>query len=361
MLENSETSKNSELGSRSERLIGCLTYQSRASAPPSNEELNDLVTRARMRNNAHGVTGMLLYENGRFLQTLEGPTKGLETIWASIRQDKRHNDIEVLSQHLVSGRIFSEWDLLLYRKLDQAPKSLLERLRPKNPLAKHIPNLVRLALEADEPALNDLFAKLAEQGWNGDAMVRDLLEPAARAMGDAWLRDECSEFDLTLGLGMLQMAGHAVRYRTDPDELRGSQYTILLASAPGEPHIFGPSLLADQFTDAGWAVEMVFPTSNEALQNQLNDQQPDAVDIALSDALPRQSKVSKLRETVEQSRWSVSEHPLVVSVGGRLFAEASATAEQVGADHARQTIAGTRLSLRELVANTRALGEDTED
>ena len=347
--------------SQPDSLIGCLTYQSRASAPPSNTELEDLVTRARVRNQSFGVTGMLLYEDGRYLQTLEGPPKGLEVIWSSIKRDERHEDIEVLSQHLVSGRIFSDWDLLLYRKLDQAPKGRFDRLRPKNPLARRIPTLVKLAREANEPVLNDMFAQLAEKGWSGDSIVRDLLEPAARAMGDAWLADECSEFDLTLGLGMLQMAGHAVRYRKDPDELRGSQYTILLASAPGEPHIFGPSLLADQFTDAGWSVELVFPTSNEALQNQLNDQQPDAVDIALSDALPRQSRVSKLRETVEQSRWSVSDHPLVVSVGGRLFAEASATAEHVGADHARRSIAGTRLSLRELVEKTRHLSQDAED
>ena len=213
---------------------------------------------------------------------------------------------------------------------------------------------VKHALDANEPALNDLFARLAEKGWDGDAVVRELLEPAARAMGDAWLADECSEFDLTLGLGMLQMAGHAVRYRSDPEEMRGSRYTILLAAAPGEPHMVGPSLLADQFTDAGWGVEMVFPTSNEALQNQLNGQQPDAVGSALSDALPRQGKVSQLRDTVEQSRWSVAEHPLVVSVGGRLFAEASATADNVGADFARKTIAGTRLSLRELVEATRS-------
>ena len=339
-------------------MIGCLTYQSRAAAPPSDAELESLVLRARSRNQAHGVTGMLLYENGRFLQTLEGPPNGLDVIWSSIKRDERHNDIEVLSQHLVSGRLFQDWDLLLYRKLDQAPKTILEKLRRRNPLAKHVPALVKHALDANEQALNDLFARLAEKGWDGDAVVRELLEPTARAMGDAWLADECSEFDLTLGLGMLQMAGHAVRYRTDPEEMRGSRYTILLAAAPGEPHMVGPSLLADQFTDAGWGVEMVFPTSNEALQNQLNEQQPDAVDIALSDALPRQGKVSQLRETVEQSRWSVSEHPLVVSVGGRLFAEASATADNVGADFARKTIAGTRLSLRELVEATRADGGD---
>lgn len=341
---------------QSDTLIGCLTYQSRASVPPTKDELDEIVRLARVRNRANSVTGMLLYEDGRYLQTLEGPREGLGTIWSSIERDERHEDIEVLSQHLVTSRLFSDWDLMLYRRLDQAPKSFFERLRRSNPLADHVPKVARFALEANEPALNNLFAQLAEKGCDSDALVRELLEPAARAMGDAWLADECSEFDLTLGLGMLQMAGHAVRYRSDPDLLRGSQYTILLASAPGETHMFGPSLLADQFTDAGWSVEMVFPTSNEALLNQLNDQQPDAVDIALSDALPRQGKMSQLRDTVEQSRWSVTEHPLVVSVGGRLFAEAAATAENVGADFARDSMAGMRLRMSELVANARRQG-----
>lgn len=341
---------------QSDTLIGCLTYQSQATVPPSKDELDAIVSQARVRNQANGVTGMLLYEDGRYLQTLEGPPRGLDAIWSSIRSDERHCEIEVLSQHLVASRLFSDWDLMLYRRLDEAPKSFFERLRRRNPIAGHVPSVVKYALEANEPALNNLFAQLAEKGCDGDSIVRELLEPAARAMGDAWLADECSEFDLTLGLGMLQMAGHAVRYRQDPDQLRGSQYTILLASAPGESHMFGPSLLADQFTDAGWSVEMVFPNSNEALFNQLNEQQPDAVDIALSDALPRQGKMKELRETVEQSRWSVTDHPLVVSVGGRLFAEAAATAENVGADFARDSLAGMRLRMSELVANARRQG-----
>lgn len=340
-------------GSAPGDLIGCLTYQSRAASAPSEAELEALVAEARARNHSVGVTGMLLYENGRFLQTLEGPPDGLDAIWSSIRRDQRHADIEVLTQHLVSARLFSEWDLLLYSRLEQAPKSLLEKLRLKHPLAQHIPTLVKLALDANEQQLNDLFARLAEKGWTGDDLAKQLIEPAARSMGDAWLADECSEFDLTLGLGMLQMAGHAVRYSRDAESLRASKYTILLASAPGEPHMLGTSLLADQFTDAGWIVDMVFPSSDEALANQLSEQQPDAVDIGLSDAVPRHSKLSKLRETVKRSRWSMPDQPLVVSVGGRLFAEAAATAEHVGADHARKSLAGMRLNMAELVESAR--------
>lgn len=337
-------------------LIGCLTYQSRASTIPSETELNELVAKARSRNHSVGVTGMLLYEDGHFLQTLEGPPEGLGVIWDSIQHDERHTDIEILTEHYVGSRLFSDWDLLLYSKREQAPKSLWEKLRRKHPLAQHVPTVVKCAFEAHEQKLNDLLARLAEAGWNGEGVVRHLIEPAARAMGDAWMADECSEFDLTLGLGILQLASHAVRFSRDTDVLRQRSYAILLASAPGEPHMLGQSLLADQFTDAGWDVEMAFPTSNEALANQLSEQQPDAVDIGLSDSLARHGQIAQLRETVKQSRIAMPDQPLVVSVGGRLFAEATTTAEHVGADHSRLSIAGTRLRLAELVAHARRVG-----
>ncbi|MEE4152973.1 MAG: BLUF domain-containing protein [Erythrobacter sp.] len=338
-----------------EGLIGCLTYQSRASSPPSEADLDALVIEARARNHAAGVTGMLLYEDGRFLQTLEGPPEGLAMIWASIRRDERHSDVEVLTEHLVAGRLFSDWDLLLYRKRDHAPRGLWERLQQRRqPFARHVPEIVKWSLDANERALNELLARLVEKGISGEEIVANLIEPAARAMGDAWLADECSEFDLTFGLGMLQMAAHALRYSRDPGSLRTSAYTILLACAPGEAHHLSPTLLADQFTDAGWAVEMIFPRNDEELARQVCDQRPDAVDIATSDALSRIDRVSQLRESVKQTRLSLPDTPLVVSVGGRLFTEAVATAEHVGADHARRSIAGTQLRIAELVNHAKS-------
>ena len=341
-------------GTGEANLFGCLTYQSHASAAPSDTELNELVARARLRNQSVGVTGMLLYEDGRFLQTLEGPPEGLSAVWSSIRQDERHQNIELLSEHYAETRLFSDWDLLLYRKREQAPPSLWERLRRRHPLNQYIQRVVRDAFEANEAGLGELFARLASSGWHGDEVVRQLIEPAARAMGDAWLADDCTEFDLTLGLGILQMAGHAVRYSDDVEQLRSKKYSILLAAAPGETHIMGTSLLADQFSDAGWNVEMAFPTSDEALANQLDAQKPDAVDIGLSDAITRQGRIGRLRDTVKHSRMVMPDQALVVSVGGRLFAEASATAEHVGADHSRQSLAGTRLRIAELVAHARS-------
>lgn len=335
--------------------IGCLTYQSRAVSRPSESDLGQLVAQARERNRRLGVTGMLLYENGRFLQTLEGPPAGLSAVWASIRRDERHRDIEVLTEHMVSSRLFSDWDLLLYSREQESRRATGASDLAPHALAHYVPGMAQMALEGDDKRINARLAGIAEQGWSADDIVSHLIEPVARAMGDAWLADQCSEFDLTVGLSLLQLAGHAVRTHACTDSLRRSRYSILLATAPGEPHMLGTALLADQFTDAGWRVEMAFPNSREALANQIAGQGHDAVDIALSDALPRQRALARLRDTVEHCHKAAPGHLVVVSVGGRLFAEASATAASVGADHARRTIGGTSLCLAELIRRGRTL------
>jgi len=198
------------------------------------------------------------------------------------------------------------------------------------------------------------MAELLVQGWVSDALIKHLLEPTARALGDAWLADDCSEIDLTIGLSMLQLAGHAVHSHTNAEAIRKSRYSILLVTAPGEPHMLGPSLLSDVFNNAGWAVDIAFPDSDEALARQLRAQRPDALDIALSDALPRHHALATLRETIERARGALPHELMVLSVGGRLFAEAAATAVSVGADHVRTSAAGTSVSLARLIEQRRS-------
>jgi methanogenic corrinoid protein MtbC1 len=334
--------------------IGCLTYQSRALSPPSPSELEQLVAQARSRNRSLGVTGMLLYQNGRFLQTLEGPPAALRQVWESIRRDPRHGEIEVLSDQTIPSRLFADWDLLLYTREEGArgPGGASDLAR--DALAHYVPAVAELALDGDDQRIIARLASIAEQGWSADDIVSHLLEPAARALGDAWLADCCSEFDLTLGLGLLQVAGHAVRATAGSACRRRSRHSILLATAPGESHMLSTTMLADQFIDAGWRVEMAFPHSKEELASQIIAQGHDAVDIALSDALPRERSLMRLRETVEHCRRAAPEHRVVISVGGRIFAEAGATAASVGADHARRCTGGTSVRLAQLVRQMRS-------
>ncbi len=333
--------------------VASLTYQSVATATPRANDLELLASRARARNRSLDVTGMLLFEDGCFLQTLEGPPVAVAELWSVIQRDARHCRLEVLSEHMTAARLFSGWDMRVDGRYSDAPSATAAQSAIPPAVAELLARLVELALNADDIALNAMVAGLVDKGWTSDAILTLLIEPAARALGDAWLDDQCSELDLTIGLSMLQLAGHAVRYIPSARSIRASRYRVLLATAPGEKHMLGTSLLADQFLSQGWQVDMAFPESEEALTNQMSAQHPDAVDIGLSDAMPRQHAIDQLRSTIEHSRLIASEHPTVVSVGGRLFAEATATALTVGADHARKGLVGTSARLAELVRQSR--------
>ena len=334
--------------------IGCLTYKSRATTTPTPADIKAMVSKARARNREMGITGMLLFEDGCFLQTLEGPPDQLDRVWNSIKRDPRHRDIQVLSEHIINNRLFSAWDLMLYDRQHDTAKGGATTAPPPA-IARSIKKLVQLALDGDDLKIDSLLRHMAEQGWTPDAMIALLIEPAARQLGDAWLADQCTELDLTIALSMLQMAGHAVRHVQPGTSASPPQrYSILLATAPGEQHKLGTSLLADQFIDAGWHVDVAFPDSMDALVQQVRAMRPDAIDIGLSDALPRRHSLVRLSRAIEQSRAALPASPMVISVGGRLFAETAMTAMIVGADHARTSVIGATVAIADLVRQRRA-------
>ena len=88
-----------------------LVYASAATRPFTPEALKTLLTKARARNANFGVTGMLLYHTGSFLQVLEGPEAGVDRILASILKDPRHTTARTLSRAIIVKREFEAWSM----------------------------------------------------------------------------------------------------------------------------------------------------------------------------------------------------------------------------------------------------------
>lgn len=93
--------------------LATIVYSSRAVSPLSDPELQDLMQTAQARNHREGVTGVVLYDDNRFFQWLEGPAAGVERIMGSIRNDRRHTDLQVLTQRTSTTRRFEGWDMKL--------------------------------------------------------------------------------------------------------------------------------------------------------------------------------------------------------------------------------------------------------
>ncbi len=94
-------------------VLATLTYQSRATRPFSDDELRDLLHSAQARNRAAAITGLLIYDNERFFQCLEGPADSLQVVWQAIQNDPRHADVELLGSAPTTTRFFAQWDLKL--------------------------------------------------------------------------------------------------------------------------------------------------------------------------------------------------------------------------------------------------------
>lgn len=88
-----------------------LAYESQASAPLTQPDLLDLLTHSRDNNARSGVTGILLYRNGTFLQVLEGPHAEVDALYATIARDPRHRDVSTVLVEDRAERRFPDWTM----------------------------------------------------------------------------------------------------------------------------------------------------------------------------------------------------------------------------------------------------------
>jgi hypothetical protein len=88
-----------------------ITYISQESAPLSADDLPALLTTCHANNTSRGVTGMLLFGNGTFLQVIEGETAVVDDLMARISRDARHKGVKVLRRDEIAQRQYSDWSM----------------------------------------------------------------------------------------------------------------------------------------------------------------------------------------------------------------------------------------------------------
>ena len=98
-----------------QRRLYRLTYESHATLPEHPDArlaaLHDILKSARHRNIRCGVSGVLLYNQKGFFQTLEGNKAEVDQVFERIACDTRHTHVQVLERRFVSSRIFHSWSM----------------------------------------------------------------------------------------------------------------------------------------------------------------------------------------------------------------------------------------------------------
>ncbi|WP_298613660.1 BLUF domain-containing protein [uncultured Thermosynechococcus sp.] len=116
-----------------------LLYLSCATDGLSYPDLRDIMAKSEVNNVRDGITGILCYGNGMFLQTLEGDRQKVSETYARILKDPRHHSAELIEFKAIEERTFINWSMRLVQ-LGEMDSDAVRRLRLKySPAATFLP------------------------------------------------------------------------------------------------------------------------------------------------------------------------------------------------------------------------------
>jgi MerR family transcriptional regulator, light-induced transcriptional regulator len=241
----------------------------------------------------------------------------------------RRHDVSVRQYDLarfVSDEIVPRLVRLHTEVVQGAPlvEEVIEALRPNS---TEIDALAHIVLGDDLEAAATYVAIMKDRGLSMETLYVELLEPTARHLGEMWDRDECDFIDVTLGVGRLQKLLAIFNETYALPEL-GNRRVFLMATAPGNQHSFGASMIEKLLSAAGWQVEVEYSGDVNQLVEAVSGNWFAVVGLtAGSDA-----QLERLKSAIVQVR-QTSKNPLVgVLVGGPMFTQNPEMAIAIGAD-----------------------------
>ncbi|MGH6628060.1 MAG: BLUF domain-containing protein [Burkholderiaceae bacterium] len=87
-----------------------LLYASRA-VDPSPGAIEAILAQSRQHNPSCGITGILCYGGGIFLQAIEGGRMQVSELFGHIQKDTRHKDVALLHFEEIAERRFGGWTM----------------------------------------------------------------------------------------------------------------------------------------------------------------------------------------------------------------------------------------------------------
>jgi hypothetical protein len=75
------------------------------------ETLLAIEEKASFFNSQNGITGVLFFTGQHFLQVIEGPGDAVDALMASIENDRRHHDIQILYSSTEHHRTLPAWNM----------------------------------------------------------------------------------------------------------------------------------------------------------------------------------------------------------------------------------------------------------
>jgi len=86
-------------------------YASRAVPAVDQEELIAILKKSKTNNPKLGITGVLCFSEGIFMQVLEGGRNAVSALYNRIAADSRHSEVVLLDYQEIAERRFAGWSM----------------------------------------------------------------------------------------------------------------------------------------------------------------------------------------------------------------------------------------------------------
>jgi MerR family transcriptional regulator, light-induced transcriptional regulator len=206
------------------------------------------------------------------------------------------------------------------------------------------------ALLADDANLVSAVANAhLANGRDASTILMELFAWAARELGDLWSDDRVSFVDVTVGLCRLHEALHRFSEQAGAPFLSEDPEapSILIASAPGEQHVFGVLMAGEFFRQKGWSVTTDTSGDAGSVTRLLAARQFDIAGVSAS----HDGAVPGLTDLLQAMRKASRNRDVKILVGGFIFEQNPHLAHQLGADG----MAGRGLDAPDLARNMLAM------
>ncbi len=232
-------------------------------------------------------------------------------------------DVE-LRQARLSGVIASE---IVPRLLMLHQQSRNAALPFDPPSQLEIEEFGALAMGAEVGAALHYFEKMRAKGHSRDTLFVHFLAPTARYLGELWEQDRCDFIDVTLGVARLQ-ALLSIFGAHEEAPVQDMHRRALLATIPGEKHVFGVDMVAKFMRSGGWDVTVAMAISANDAAVRVAREWFGVAGITLS----WEGGLETVGQTIKAIRKASLNPAIGVLVGGPAFARNPELAIRVGAD-----------------------------
>jgi methanogenic corrinoid protein MtbC1 len=215
--------------------------------------------------------------------------------------------------------------------------------------ASDLEAFVEALLSEDSDRASQLADAHIARGHETASLLVQLFAPAARELGELWANDRVSFVDVTIGVCRL----HEIVHRISGDTVHTTGLSaetapsILIASAPGEQHVFGVLVASELFRQNGWAVTSDTSGDPAALLHTLSNHSFDIAGLSVASDLG----VGDLKAILSSWRKASRNTRLKILAGGYLFQHSPHIALEIGAD----AIGGSGLDAPELARKLLAM------